>query len=59
MKTIYYTFCLTATCAFVWLAVYAYGQRVTTLEQLIERSERELVEHKLTQLYGGTYDGVH
>jgi len=52
MKTIYYTFCMTATCAFVWLATYSLQQKPMTLAQLIDRSNQELVEHKMGQLYG-------
>ena len=52
MKKLYYAICLTALVLFVWLAVYSYQQRPTTLAQLIDRSNQQLVEHKMAELYG-------
>lgn len=54
MKTLYYAFCLTATCAFAWLAVYSYQHRASelTLAELVDRSNQESVSHKMRELYG-------
>lgn len=58
MKILYHLAGITALCLFIWLAAYSYQHRIHTLAQLIDRSNQELVEHKLTQLYGDAY-GVH
>lgn len=37
---------------FLMLSIYSYQHRITTLAQLIDRSNAQLVEHKMAELYG-------
>ena len=60
MKTFYYTFCLTATCAFMWFASSCYQKATAmTLGEFIDAKNAEMVTEKMNDLYGGAYVGVH
>lgn len=60
MKKLYYAFCLTATCAFLWFASSCYQKATAmTLGEFIDEKNAEMVANKMNDLYGGAYDGVY